>query len=425
MIQTNIIEETIKKIKEIMRSNYSFYFPNHSLIMDFRLKVNGQNLELSINEINVDFSEIEEDDFKLKDYNYLTNFHKKIQLLRGTEIPVIVNFKENTEWDGYINTPKLSIKDDKILEIPNQPISLESYLVDFFHDMGISNCSIYGELTFRVDEKNRKNIIVDWDGFSSDIEESELIKILSSSEIVNEELQKILAVCTDFPEILNISVDEKIFVKKYSNFDEDSFVNSIKGTFKTLKENNYFSGFNKNAIIEDEYDYLWVTSDKREQNEAILGHHTQGFNFHWNNYPQKIEKLPNHIIHTYEDFSWLHSPASERFLKQELNGRAIREIPSKNNNSEIKRNLYLLLKDSFEENKNIFNMNYSYGHLYFHLILSKDRLVEIKDLGESGTRNIIGLNKNNEIILFISGVEIKDIIEDKNKFINGVNKLIL
>lgn len=424
MIQTNIIEETIKKIKGIMESDYSFNFPNHSLIMDFRLKVNGQNLVLSINEINVDFSEIEEDDFKLKDYNYLTNFHKKIQVLRGTDIPVIVNFEEDTEWDGYINTPKLSLEDDEILEIPNQSISLESYLVDFFSDMGTSNCSIYGELTFSVDKKNRKNIIVDWHGFSSNIEESELIKILSGSEIINEELQKILAVCTDFPEILNVSVDEKTFIKKYSDFDEDSFVKSIKGTFKTLKENNYFSGFNKNAIIEDEYDYLWVTSDKREQNEAILGHHTQGFNFHWNNYPQrqKIEKLSNHIIHTYEDFSWLHSPACDRFSKQELNGRAIREIPSKNNNSEIKRNLYLLLKDSFKENKNIFNMNYSFGHLYFHLILSKDRLVEIKDLGN---RNIIGLNKNNEIILFISGVEVKDIIEDKNKFINGINKLIL
>lgn len=67
-------------------------------------------------------------------------------------------------------------------------------------------------------------------------------------------------------------------------------------------------------------------------------------------------------------------------------------------------------------------MKYSYGHLFFHLILSKDKLVEIKDLGN---RNIIGLNKNNEIILFISGVEVKDIIEDKNKFINGINKLIL
>ena len=67
-------------------------------------------------------------------------------------------------------------------------------------------------------------------------------------------------------------------------------------------------------------------------------------------------------------------------------------------------------------------MNYSFGHLYFHLILSKDELVEIKDLGN---RNIIGLNKNNEIILFISGVEVKDIIEDKNKFINRINKLIL
>ena len=55
MIQTNIIEETIKKIKGIMESDYSFNFPNHSLIMDFRLKVNGQNLVLSINEINVDF----------------------------------------------------------------------------------------------------------------------------------------------------------------------------------------------------------------------------------------------------------------------------------------------------------------------------------------------------------------------------------
>ena len=52
----------------------------------------------------------------------------------------------------------------------------------------------------------------------------------------------------------------------------------------------------------------------------------------------------------------------------------------------------------------------------------KDKLVEIKDLGN---RNIIGLNKNNEIILFISGVEVKDIIEDKNKFINRINKLIL
>ena len=38
-----------------MESDYSFNFPNHSLIMDFRLKVNGQNLVLSINEINVDF----------------------------------------------------------------------------------------------------------------------------------------------------------------------------------------------------------------------------------------------------------------------------------------------------------------------------------------------------------------------------------
>ena len=76
----------------------------------------------------------------------------------------------------------------------------------------------------------------------------------------------------------------------------------------------------------------------------------------------------------------MKSPASERFSKQELNGRAIREIPSKNNNSEI------------------------------------------KDLGN---RNIIGLNKNNEIILFISGVEVKDIIEDKNKFINRINKHIL
>ena len=93
----------------------------------------------------VNFSEIEEEDFKLKDYNYLTNFHKKIQALRGTDIPVIVNFEENTEWDGYINTPKLSLEDDEILEVPNQSILLESYLVDFFSDMGISNCSIYGE----------------------------------------------------------------------------------------------------------------------------------------------------------------------------------------------------------------------------------------------------------------------------------------
>ena len=82
--------------------------------------------------------------------------------------------------------------------------------------------------------------------------------------------------------------------------------------------------------------------------------------------------------------------------------------------------LYMLLKDAFIENINYFKYTKNRNYINFHLILTKGKLIKIQKLD----RGFIGTNKNDEVILKVSGTTFEKMISSEDLFLKKINSLL-
>ena len=331
-------------------------------------------------EIEVDFTDTEIEDFKYSHFqifdDIVNNELKKYNF--------ILNFAEEPECDGYLNSPIIDIYNDNYdydnagfsQKIPYTPQELKS--LDFITS---KNSRIYSTLSFYFNENNNIETEVD----ISFTDNNPLFDLISHSSTYYEILTRYLENNDKNPIQLPIKFIDSETIEPVNLTDD------LISALNELDEKKTFDKFIENSILKDEEIYIWISTYlEKNISEGLIIEHI-GYNFNWNNYNKLDKKINFNILHSYQDLSWKPAMVSNREKESNLTGVSKRDLLL-GNDSYFKDNLFKLTKECLSSN--IFRDSYS----KFKMVVNKGLIISHKIIEGC----LYGLNENGEVILFIS-----------------------
>jgi len=413
MNKQNILKVFNQLIKNIDDYKYVFDFENHYIkgCLHFKIKINKENKLILIskftsNKITFNFLDIAEEDLKLKDYRIIENIYKDINKYFGnnSELMTEILFKKENDFDGYDFNRTIELYDEGKLEYYiNDSFYLDDRLKEIILTEGKEELNVYFDFNLKFNLK--KNISEIKLHPASDESFNLLSLVISKSDKLNKYFRNIVKIFNEYPSIFEIP---------YNNYlDENRNIIELIKKDNQLINNNFCSG----KYI-DNYSYISITSNYFKNNlYASIGHHIEGYNM--NLIDKESPKVFYPTIYTYKDLLTDDLSNYNKDVSSYQRGEGL--VPVNITNQDLLvTDLYMLLKDAFIENINYFKYTKNRNYINFHLILTKGKLIKIQKLD----RGFIGTNKNDEVILKVSGTTFEKMISSEDLFLKKINSLL-